>query len=195
MLSLAEKQQKIKNLRRKIAVCRRCPLHETRTHTVPGEGHANASILFIGEAPGRNEDEQGKPFIGRAGSVFDELLKSIKLTREKIYLCNILKCRPPDNRNPLSVEIEACVGNLDMQIQIVGPRIIGTLGNFATSYIFEKFGLPLQKISAVHGQTFDVKTEFGVKKIVPLFHPAVVTYNSTKLDVLIKDFKVFKAYI
>ena len=190
-----EKEKKIKRLRQQISRCERCSLHKTRTNTVPGEGDVNARILFIGEAPGRNEDLQGKPFVGRAGNVFDKQLSSVKLTRDQIYLCNILKCRPPDNRNPLPAEIKACIGSLDIQIKTVNPDVIGTLGSFATAYIFEKFDLPAQKISAVHGKVFDVSTAFGPKRIVPLYHPAVATYNGGQLGVLLKDFGVFRKFI
>ncbi len=193
-MDLEEQQQRIDKLRTKIASCTRCALHEERTNTVPGEGDVNADIMFIGEAPGRNEDLKGKPFVGRAGDIFDKLLGSIGLTREQIYLCNILKCRPPKNRNPLASEISTCVGSLDLQIKIVNPKVIGTLGNFSTAYIFEKFNIPPAKISAVAGMVIDVETPFGPKKIVPVFHPAVATYNVHKTDLLISHFQAFKPF-
>lgn len=189
------KEKKIAELRVKIASCERCDLHQTRANTVPGEGDVNSPIMFIGEAPGKNEDLQGKPFIGRAGNVFSRLLESIGLTREDIYLCNILKCRPPNNRNPLSSEIQSCVGSLDQQIKIINPVVIGTLGNFSTTYIFQKFGLEPQKISSVVGKCFPVSTPFGEKVIIPTFHPAVATYNVHKMDTLINDFQIFKMYL
>jgi len=193
-MELEKNQQVIAKLRKQIAECTRCSLHKTRTHTVPGEGDVNADIMFIGEAPGRNEDLKGKPFVGRAGDVFDKLLNSINLTREQIYLCNILKCRPPENRNPLAHEIQACVGSLDIQIKYVNPKVIGTLGNFSTTYIFEKFDIPPAKISAVAGKVIDVETPFGPKKIVPVFHPAVATYDVNKMDLLISHFQSFKPF-
>ena len=187
-----DKAGKIARLREQIAGCRRCALHETRTLTVPGEGDPDADIMFIGEAPGRNEDRQGKPFVGRAGDIFDRLLASVELTRDQIYLCNILKCRPPNNRNPLVGEIQACVGSLDLQIKIVNPSVIGTLGNFATMYILEKFGIPLRKISELAGTSLAVESQFGPKRIVPLYHPAVATYSPTKIDTLLEHFQVFR---
>jgi len=193
-MDLTEKKLHIKKLRKQIAECTRCSLHQTRTNTVPGEGDVNADIMFIGEAPGKNEDLQGKPFVGRAGDIFQKLLQSIGLTREQIYLCNILKCRPPDNRNPLSSEITACIGSLDLQIKIVNPKVIGTLGNFSTSYIFEKFNVPPAKISSVAGKVIDVITPFGPKKVIPVFHPAVATYNVHKTDLLIEHFQAFKPF-
>lgn len=191
---ITEKVRRISQLREQIAGCQRCPLHQTRTLTVPGEGDPDADIMFIGEAPGRNEDRQGKPFVGRAGDIFDRLLTSVDLTRDQIYLCNILKCRPPNNRNPLVGEIQACVGSLDIQLKIINPRVIGTLGNFATMYILEKFGIPLRKISELAGTCIDVESEFGPKRLVPLYHPAVATYNPTKIDTLIEHFQIFREF-
>jgi len=193
-MDFREKQQKIQKLRKQIAQCTRCHLHQTRTNTVPGEGDVDADIMFIGEAPGRNEDLQGKPFVGRAGDIFEKLLNSIGLTREQIYLCNILKCRPPENRNPQAIEINACIGSLDLQIKIVNPKVIGTLGNFSTAYIFEKFKVPPAKISSVAGEVIDVQTSFGEKKIIPVFHPAVATYDINKIDLLISHFQAFKPF-
>jgi len=190
-----EKIQKIERLRKQISTCERCRLHKTRTHTVPGEGSVDATLLFIGEAPGRNEDLKGKPFVGRAGDVFDKLLNSVGLTREEIYLCNILKCRPPENCAPLSDEVQACVGSLDIQIKTVNPQVIATLGKYATTYIFEKFGLSQSNISSVHGKVFDIETPAGPKKIIPLFHPAVATYDPNKIDILLKDFEIFKTIL
>lgn len=194
-MSSEEQNLRIEKLRTKISNCKRCILSETRTNVVPGEGDCNADIMFIGEAPGKNEDLKGKPFVGRAGDVFDKLLNSVGLTRDQIYLCNILKCRPPGNRNPLASEIRSCVGSLDVQIKVVEPLVIGTLGNFATTYIFERFGIPPAKISAVAGKVFDVDPRFGQIKIVPVFHPAVATYNVHKTDLLIEHFQVFKKFI
>src|SRR3989338_142466 len=194
-MSEPQKVLRIEKLRKQIASCQRCQLHKTRTHTVPGEGSLNAEIMFIGEAPGRNEDLQGKPFVGRAGEVFDQLLTSIGLTREEIYLCNILKCRPPGNRSPLGGEVHACVGSLDIQIKVINPKIIATLGKYATTYIFEKFSLPSTNISSVHGKSFDVETSFGLKKIIPLFHPAVATYDPNKIEILLEDFQRLKTVL
>ena len=194
-MEFEEKKKRIERLRTQIASCHRCRLSKTRTHTVPGEGSVDAQVMFIGEAPGRNEDLKGKPFVGRAGDIFDKLLESVSLTRDQIYLCNILKCRPPENRNPLSDEIQACIGSLDLQIKVVDPKIIATMGKFATTYIFEKFSFPLTNISSVHGKVYDVKTPFGLKKIIPLFHPAVATYDPKKIDVLLKDFEIFKTLL
>jgi len=194
-LTLEEKQSKIQKLRGQISECKRCSLCKTRTNVVPGEGDVDADIMFIGEAPGKNEDLKGEPFVGRAGNIFDVLLESVDMTREQIYLCNILKCRPPGNRNPMSEEIKSCVGSLDIQIKTIDPKIIATLGSFATTYIFNKFSIKPATISSVAGKVINIQTPFGDKIIVPLFHPAVATYNASKTDDLISDFQVFRRLV
>ncbi len=195
MVSVKEKILRMEKLRKQIEKCRRCPLYRTRTHTVPGEGDVDAQIMFIGEAPGANEDKRGKPFVGRAGEILNELLAFVALKREDVFICNILKCRPPGNRDPLENEIKACIGSLDIQLKIIEPKIIATLGRFASQYIFQKFSLGNMSISQAHGRVFDVDTPFGKKKIIPLYHPAVATYNPSKKQDLLKDFAVLKPYI
>jgi DNA polymerase len=175
--------------------CKKCNLYMTRKNPVPGAGSNNASILFIGEAPGRNEDLQGKPFVGKAGKILDDLLASVGLQRNEVYIANILKCRPPENRNPLKSEIDACTSYLNKQIELIQPKIIATLGNFATSYILEKFGIKPDKISSIHGKMFQVNTINGAIKIIPLYHPAVATYNPNTIDVLLEDFKTIARLI
>ncbi len=169
--------------------CKKCDLWRTRKNPVFGDGSLVSKILFVGEAPGYNEDLQGCPFVGRAGKILDELLKSIGLQRDEIYIANILKCRPPDNRNPLKDEIIACTEFLNKQIEIIQPTIILPLGNFACSYIFEKFDLKYDKISNVHGKTFQINTLTGSILIIPLYHPAVATYNPNTKNTLLEDFK------
>ncbi len=190
-MDLPEREERIAKLRRQIARCRRCDLFRSRTKTVAGEGSLDPAILFIGEAPGRNEDLQGKPFVGRAGAILDELLSSVGLQREDVYICNILKCRPPGNRNPARDEIRSCAGSLDVQLKTIDPAIIATLGNFATTTIFAKFGLPGGRISQMRGKVFEASVPEGHRKIVPLFHPAVATYDPSKLKLLKKDFEIF----
>jgi DNA polymerase len=186
-----------KNLKliQEIQNCKRCSLWETRNKPVVGEGSLNAKIMFIGEAPGFNEDKQGKPFVGQAGKIFDELLNSIDLKREEIYITNIIKCRPPNNSNPTQEEIKICSPYLNNQIDSIKPKIICCLGNFATEYILKKFNLKekIQGISKIHGQIFSTSTLTGIIRILPLYHPAVATYNMNMLKVLKKDFQVLKA--
>ena len=177
-----------------VRACKKCSLCETRTNAVPGDGNPNADILFIGEGPGYWEDQKGIPFVGRAGKILDELLESIGLERSDVYIANILKCRPPDNRDPIPKEIELCTPYLDRQIKIINPKVIATLGRFSTEYIFEKFGLEKKRISEVHGEVFNVSTITGKIAIVPLFHPAVATYNPRKKGLLLKDFQLLKNF-
>lgn len=188
------KEEKLQLIRQEILECKKCDLHKTRTNPVVGEGSLNAGIMFVGEAPGFNEDKQGKPFVGQAGKILDELLSSINLKREEIYIANILKCRPPNNRNPEAEEIKLCSPYLDKQIEIINPKIICCLGNFSTDYIFKKFGLKdkIQGISKIHGQVFQISTLEGNVKIIPLYHPAVATYDRSKLNILKKDFEILK---
>ena len=184
----------LETLKKEVLSCKKCPLYETKTNYVVGEGNKNAKIMLIGEAPGYNEDQTGRPFCGAAGKVLDELLNSIEIAREEVYITNILKCRPPGNRDPKPEEVKACSPYLDRQIEIIKPKIICSLGNHATSYVFKKFGLndKLSGISKLHGQVFEVSTLFGKIKIIPLYHPAVATYNANMLNTLKEDFKVLK---
>lgn len=175
--------------------CKNCSLYKTRKNAVVGAGSLDAKILFIGEAPGRNEDIQGIPFVGRAGNILDELLDSIALKRDDIYIANILKCRPPDNRNPLKSEIDVCTRYLESQIEIIQPKIICPLGNFAASYILEKYGIESDKISRTHGRLFNVNTLYGKIRIIPLYHPAVATYNPNSKGGLLEGFKTIKRAI
>jgi len=188
------KQEEVKMITQEIQNCKKCALHKTRINPVIGEGSYNAKIMFIGEAPGFNEDKQGKPFVGQAGKILDELLNSANLKREEIYIANILKCRPLQNRNPTKEEIKSCTPYLNKQIEIIKPKIICCLGNFATDFIMNKFDLKdkLQGISRIHGEIFNASTLNGVIKIIPLYHPAVATYNSNMLKVLKKDFEILK---
>lgn len=189
------KEADMKKIITSIENCRKCNLWKTRKNCVVGDGSLKSEILFVGEAPGYNEDMQGRPFVGKAGKILDELLLSIGLQRNDIYIANILKCRPPNNRNPLKTEIEACTDYLDKQIEIIQPSVISPLGNFACSYIFEKFGLNYDKISAIHGKTFSVNTLLGNIHMIPLYHPAVATYNPNTKSTLLEDFKFIKKII
>jgi DNA polymerase len=186
---IVEEIDKIFNL---VNECKKCDLWENRTNPVVGDGSYSADVLFIGEAPGFNEDKQGKPFVGRAGKILDELLNTIGLNRKDVFIANILKCRPPSNRNPQKDEIESCTEYLDMQISLINPMVIVPLGNFAGSYIFDKYNLKNDKISNVHGKSYKVNTLFGSIIIFPVFHPAIATYNHNKKSILEKDFLKLK---
>jgi len=163
---------------------------------VIGEGSHHARIMFIGEAPGKNEAETGRPFCGAAGKVLDKLLESISLDRKEVYVTNIVKDRPTSNRDPLPEEIKLYAPFLDRQIDIIQPKVIATLGRFSMDYIMRKFGLEkdLQSISNIHGNVFEAEANYGSIKIVPLYHPAVALYNGGEMETLKKDFAVLKEY-
>jgi len=191
-----DKQEKMKELQDKLKDID-TDLAKQANNLVMGEGDINADIVFIGEAPGFNEDKQGKPFVGRAGKILDELLESLDLKREDIFITNIVKHRPPRNRNPTIEEIKIYSPYLDEQLGIIKPKIICCLGNFATKYILEKYGLKdkIEGITKIRGQVFKISTLSGIVKIIPLFHPAVATYDPNKLETLKKDFEILKKEI
>lgn len=180
-----EKQKALDALNMRMAKLCTCTLKEEATQAVPGEGSADAEILFIGEAPGKNEDLQGVPFIGAAGKFLALMLASIGLKREDIYITNIVKYRPPNNRDPLPDEILACEEWLHKQIKIIQPKIIVTLGRHAMEHF-----IPGKKISEVHGQSFQ-KTfpGLGTQTFFVLYHPAAALYNGSLRATLLKDFK------
>ena len=187
-------ENELSKLKADILDCKKCDLWQQRMNPVVGEGNLEIGIMFVGEAPGANEDRTGRPFCGRAGAVLDELLSAAGIKREDIYITNILKCRPPGNRNPQEPEIDACSLYLDKQIEVIKPKAICCLGNFATAYIMKKFGMKksIQGISKIHGQIFSSQSLFSSIKIIPLYHPAVVTYNINMKGVLKKDFDILR---
>lgn len=181
----------LKDIEQEAKHCTKCRLNETRTNAVPGHGPSDADIMLIGEAPGANEDQQGKPFVGRAGRILDELLAAASLDREDVYITNIVKCRPPGNRDPTDEEIRACTPYLDRQIETIKPRVIIPLGNFATRTILNKYGLRkhLRGITKIHGTTHTITTLHGTKRIMPSYHPAAAAYDASKKDTLKEDFR------
>lgn len=168
-------------------------------HPVIGEGSHFAKIMFIGEAPGKNEAQTGRPFCGASGRILDQLLASINLPRQSVYVTNIVKDRPTDNRDPLPDEIALYAPFLDRQIEIIQPRVIATLGRFSMVYIMKKFGLDsvLGPISQMHGKVFEAAVPFcdGKMNIVPLYHPAVALYNGGTKTELMKDFEVLRQFV
>jgi DNA polymerase len=169
-----------------IADCPRCPLARTRSRTVPGTGPRSAEIMFIGEAPGAREDEQGVPFVGPAGKFLDELLASIGLSRASVYIANVVKCRPPGNRDPEPSEIEACADFLERQIAAVDPKVVVTLGRFSMARWF-----PGTAISRVHG----TPRKIGDRLVVPMYHPAAALHNGSLRGVIEADFAQLPALI
>lgn len=164
--------------------CTRCALAETRGMAVPGEGPLNSDVMFIGEAPGANEDRQGRPFVGAAGQFLEELLGAAGLKRSEVYICNVLKCRPPGNRDPLPGEIEACRDYLDEQIDLIDPLVIVTLGRFSMARYFQG-----QTISRIHGQA---RLTAG-RYYVPMYHPAAALHQQNLRPTMLEDFRALGA--
>jgi DNA polymerase len=167
-----------------VSSCTRCRLAQGRTQVVFGSGNAHADLMFVGEAPGFHEDKQGLPFVGQAGKLLGKLLEGIGMTRDDVFVANVLKCRPPGNRDPQPDEIEACESHLFRQIELIRPTVVATLGNFATKLLS---GRPLG-ITRVHGQ--EQETTLGGRTVVlyPLYHPAAALYTPAMLKVLESDF-------
>jgi DNA polymerase len=195
---MSDRTEKMKKIRDEVLSLKESPLYvyriENRNFPVIGEGSHEAKIMFIGEAPGKNEAQTGKPFCGKSGKVLDHLLASIGVDRKDVYVTNIVKDRPPENRDPTPEEIELYAPFLDKQIEIIQPKVISTLGRISMAYIMKKFGMEndLKPISLLHGKSFDAITSYGTVKIVPLYHPAVAVYNSNMIDALKADFQVLK---
>jgi DNA polymerase len=164
--------------------CVRCPLHQSRTNVVFGSGDANADLMFVGEAPGANEDRQGLPFVGQAGKLLEKLLGEIGLERGDVFIANVLKCRPPGNRDPQPSEIEACRGYLDRQVELIEPKVICTLGNFSTKLLRDD----PTGITRLHGQNEELTIGSRAVRLYPLFHPAAALYTPSMLETLRADF-------
>lgn len=173
-------EEKLQEVAAEVCICERCDLWKTRTRAVPGEGNPQAKIMFIGEGPGYHEDKQGRPFVGPSGHLLDELLASIGLKRADVFITNVVKCRPPENRDPLPVEIAACSDYLDRQIAAINPLVIVTLGRFSMAKFF-----PGEKISAIHGRPRRV----GSRIAMPMFHPAAALRTESYKVALREDFK------
>jgi DNA polymerase len=173
-------EQVLAQVASEVAVCTLCPLYHSRKRAVPGEGPVNAEIMFIGEGPGFHENEQGRPFVGAAGKFLEELLAKIGLQRDQVYITNVVKCRPPGNRDPQPSEVETCTSTyLDRQIQAINPKVIVTLGRYSMGLFMQS-----AKISNVHGQALQVKGRL----IVPMYHPAAALHQMSLKPVLESDF-------
>ncbi len=168
-----------------VAGCTKCALAEGRTQVVFGSGSPNAELMFVGEAPGFHEDKQGVPFVGAAGKLLSKLLAGIGIERDEVYIANVIKCRPPGNRNPLPEEIEACEGHLFRQIELIQPKLVATLGNFATKLLSGKQA----GITQVHGREQHVTLGGQEVTLYPIFHPAAALYTPRMLEVLEADFR------
>jgi uracil-DNA glycosylase family 4 len=180
-------EETLATIAKEVSACTKCDLHKSRKKAVPGEGPAHAEIMFIGEGPGFHENEQGRPFVGASGKFLDELLAQAGVTRADVWITNVVKCRPPGNRDPLPDEIETCTSNyLDHQIEIVGPSIIVTLGRFSMGKFFKG-----AKISQIHGQMQKVGDRF----VIAMFHPAAALHQAALKPAIMTDFAKLPALL
>jgi uracil-DNA glycosylase len=182
--SASERREELVALYREASVCERCPLSQGRTNVVFGNGNANADLMFVGEAPGHHEDLQGLPFVGRAGQLLDQLLEEIGLSRKDVWVCNVLKCRPPGNRDPQPDEIESCRPYLQRQIELIEPKVICTLGNFATKLLTRSN----RGITSVHGRPQVHELAGQTVRVYPLYHPAAALRTPKVQQELREDF-------
>lgn len=178
-----------------VAACSACGLCEGVKNRVNGEGDLDSRVVFVGEAPGRKEDESGRPFVGSAGKLLNRLLAAAGLSRENVFISNVVRCRPPDNRKPKASEVEACSGHLDRLLGIIEPRVVAPMGNSAVEYILEKYGLWEAVIGDVHGKPQRVKAQWGEIIVYPLYHPAAAIYNRKLLGELEGDMKGLAALL
>ena len=182
----------LKKIENEVSTCEACKLYVGRTKTVPGEGSPKADVFFIGEGPGKNEDLEGRPFVGAAGKFLEEMLISIGLTRKDVFIGNVVKCRPPMNRDPEEDEIRTCEGFLHRQLKIVQPKLVATLGRFSL-----KIFMPQESISSVHGKLKRIRFKniehplykLGPIYVLPLYHPAAALYRGNMRQILMNDFK------
>jgi uracil-DNA glycosylase len=181
-----ESAEVLKEIAQQVAVCERCQLSHSRKNSVPGEGPANAEIMLIGEGPGFYENEQGRPFVGAAGKFLDELLQNAGVKRGEVFITNVVKCRPPANRDPLPEELMSCNDYLERQIQAINPLVIITLGRYSMARF-----IPNVKISAVHGQPRWI----GSRLIVPMFHPAAALHQPALKSSVLQDFSHLPQWI
>jgi len=172
---------------KEVLACSKCPLHSGRTNPVPGEGPSDAKIMFIGEGPGFHEDQSGRPFVGASGNFLSEMLEMIDLNRSEVFIANLVKCRPPGNRDPEPTEVETCtISYLFRQIELINPRVIVTLGRFSMALWF-----PSAKISKIHGHP----KKIGSRLIVPFFHPAAALHQRSLRETVIEDFKKLPGFV
>ncbi|AAY79580.1 type-4 uracil-DNA glycosylase [Sulfolobus acidocaldarius] len=179
-----------------IKVCRKCKLWMDRRNAVPGEGNPKAKVMFIGEAPGETEDEEGRPFVGSAGKLLTKLIEdTLGIKRDEVFITNVVKCRPPNNRDPEEDEITACSSYLDLQIRLIKPQVIVTLGRHSTSYILSKANIEFHSITKSRGKVYEWKIDDHVINIFPTYHPAAALYNPNLRSVLEEDFKMIRKLI
>lgn len=197
----SQTHEHMKTIRDEVLALRSSPLYDYRTTNdykpVVGEGAHDADIVFVGEAPGKNEALKGRPFCGAAGKVLDELLAGIGVDRSSVYITNIVKDRPPENRDPTAEEIECYAPFLDRQLELIRPKVVVTLGRHAMNHLMKRYNLEfdLEPISIAHGKIYETRAPFGTIRIVPQYHPAAAIYNRQLIDTLKKDFAVISTFL
>ncbi len=198
---MSEKTEALKKIKDEVVTLSGSPLSAYRRENnylpVIGEGSHDAEIMFVGEAPGENEAKTGRPFCGRSGKVLEKLLEGVGIKREDVYITNIVKDRPPKNRDPLPDEIALYAPFLDRQIEIIKPKVIATLGRFSMQYVMNRYGLEfkLDSISRIHGQVFETEVNGEKVRVVPLYHPAAAIYNQELIKQLEVDFQILKGVV
>ena len=186
----------IEEINAQVSVCSKCGLSKNRKSVVPGDGNIQARLMLVGEAPGRQEDLRGLPFVGAAGKTLDKLLQNAGLFRREVYITNIVKCRPPGNRDPSRDEIATCTGlYLKRQIQAIQPRFLVMLGRHSTNYILSESGLKVEGITRIHGKVYKISPFNFPIVAIPMFHPASLLYNLKYKSLLEEDFKVLKSQL
>ena len=186
----------LEEIAREISNCRKCQLWATKTKYVPGEGSEKAEVVFVGEAPGREEDKQGRPFVGNAGKLLTEMIENVLgLSRKDVFIANVLKCRPPNNRDPLPEEIDACSPYLIRQLEAIKPEIIVCLGRFSASFIFELLNIPFPGISKVRGRVFEAQMDGRRVKVMATYHPAAILYKPQLREIFEGDFRTIASLL
>ncbi|MEM0268118.1 MAG: type-4 uracil-DNA glycosylase [Candidatus Korarchaeum sp.] len=184
---------RLEEIAERIRRCEKCPLHISRKRAVPGEGSEDSRIMFIGEAPGRNEDEMGRPFVGAAGKLLEELLASVGLRRGEVFITNVVKCRPPNNRDPEPGEIEACLPYLIEQVSVIDPDVIVALGRHSAGVLLGRIGGV--SIMRVRGRVHEVEVFGKLRKVMPTLHPAAALYNPKLRSLIEEDFEELRRVI
>jgi DNA polymerase len=184
-----ENEQVLGQIAAETESCRKCPLWQYARHAVPGEGPADARLLVVGEAPGEREDLTGRPFVGRAGAMLSKILTSAGLARSEVFIANIVKHRPPENRDPTPEEVAICTQYLDRQIAVMRPEVILAMGRHSSRYLLGKVPSGFEKITEVRGRIFTAELDGGLVKIVPTFHPAAALYNPSYRTALEEDMR------
>jgi DNA polymerase len=195
ILTPASKENHMEKLFEEVERCQSCGLCNVRKKIVLGEGGLDSPVVLIGEAPGRKEDEQGRPFVGLAGLLLDKLLAEVGLERKDVYITNIVKCRPPRNRRPKAEEMKKCAVHLEKQLDIISPKVLTPMGNSASGYMMKRFNRDRNNIGKIHGKNYHIEAPWGKIVMLPIYHPAAVLYNRRLEEELKRDLETLKKLI